>query len=574
MNRADLENMAQREQDRQQGFRCRLLCCASTPCLSSGSTAVADALQDEIARRELNAEVQVVSTGCMGPCSRGPVVTVQRQGEPDLLYENVTPDAARRIVQQHVQGGEPVQEHLLPLDIPFFTKQHKVVLSNSGLIDPERLEDYVARGGYSALAFALREMTPEEVCAEIIRSGLRGRGGAGYPTGLKWDLVRKAPGARKFVVANGDEGDPGAYMDRTLMESDPHRVLEGMAIAGYAVGAEQGYIYVRGEYPIAAKRLERAIRAAERRGLLGSRILDSNFNFRIDVRIGAGAFVCGEETALMASIMGRRGQPVPRPPYPAQRGLWGMPTLINNVETLGNVAPIITHGADWFAGIGTEKSKGTKIFALAGKVATTGLIEVPMGITLREIVFDIGGGIPDGGTFKAAQTGGPSGGCIPAQFLDTPVDYESLRALGSIMGSGGLIVMDDRSCMVDVAKFFMEFCMDESCGKCVPCRVGTVEMYELLRRITDGSATPADLATLEELCVMVQETSLCGLGQSAPNPVLSTLRYFRDEYEAHIRERRCPAGVCSLDQVPVLEWPDRLHAQALAGNGSISGEVN
>ncbi|OUC06906.1 NADH dehydrogenase, partial [Litorilinea aerophila] len=412
MNRADLENMAQREQERQQGFRCRLLCCASTPCLSSGGTAVADALQDEIARRELNAEVQVVSTGCMGPCSRGPVVTVQRQGEPDLLYENVTPDAARRIVQQHVQGGEPVQEHLLPLDIPFFTKQHKVVLSNSGLIDPERLEDYVARGGYSALAFALREMTPEEVCAEIIRSGLRGRGGAGYPTGLKWDLVRKAPGARKFVVANGDEGDPGAYMDRTLMESDPHRVLEGMAIAGYAVGAEQGYIYVRGEYPIAAKRLERAIRAAERRGLLGSRILDSNFNFRIDVRIGAGAFVCGEETALMASIMGRRGQPVPRPPYPAQRGLWGMPTLINNVETLGNVAPIITRGADWFAGIGTEKSKGTKIFALAGKVATTGLIEVPMGITLREIVFDIGGGIPDGGTFKAAQTGGPSGGCI------------------------------------------------------------------------------------------------------------------------------------------------------------------
>ncbi len=373
-----------------------------------------------------------------------------------------------------------MQEKLLPVDLPFFAKQTKVVLSNSGLIDPERLEDYVARGGYLALAYALREMSPEEVCAEISQSGLRGRGGAGYPAGLKWDLVRKAPGDKKYVVANGDEGDPGAYMDRTLMESDPHRVLEGMAIAGYAVGADQGFIYVRGEYPVAAKRLERAIRAAERRGLLGSRVLDSGFSFRIDIRIGAGAFVCGEETALMACIMGRRGQPVPRPPYPAQSGLWGQPTLINNVETFGNIVPIIEHGAEWYAGIGTAKSKGTKIFALAGKVENTGLIEVPMGITLREIVFDIGGGIPDGREFKAAQTGGPSGGCIPAQFLDTKVDYESLKALGSIMGSGGLIVMDDQSCMPDVAKFFMEFCMDESCGKCVPCRVGTVQMYRIL----------------------------------------------------------------------------------------------
>jgi bidirectional [NiFe] hydrogenase diaphorase subunit len=391
------------------------------------------------------------------------------------------------------------------------------------------------------------------VCKELIASGLRGRGGAGFPAGLKWDMVRKEKADKKYVIANGDEGDPGAYMDRTLMESDPHRVLEGMAIAGYAVGAEQGFIYVRGEYPVAAKRLERAIRAAERRGLLGSRVLDSGFNFRVDVRIGAGAFVCGEETALMASIMGRRGQPITRPPYPAQAGLWGKPTLINNVETFGNIAPIINHGAAWFAEIGTAKSKGTKIFALAGKVKTTGLIEVPMGITLREIVYDIGGGIPDELAFKAAQTGGPSGGCIPAAHLDTPVDYDSLRALGSIMGSGGLIIMDERSCMVDVAKFFMEFCMDESCGKCVPCRVGTVQMYRLLERITDGSATPADLEQLQELCVMVKETSLCGLGQSAPNPVMSTIRYFLDEYMSHIRDHHCSAGVCDLDKKPVAE---------------------
>lgn len=552
MNRQDLQNMAQREQQRQQAFRCRLLCCASTPCLSSGATAVSEALETAIKEHQLDAEVAVVGTGCMGPCSRGPMVTLQIQGEPDTVYENVTPESARQIVEQHVRENRPVQEKVMSGDLPFFTKQTKVVLSNSGLIDPERLEEYVARGGYAALGHALREMTPEQVCAEMTHSGLRGRGGAGYPTGLKWDLVRKAPGDKKYVIANGDEGDPGAYMDRTLMESDPHKVLEGMAIAGFAVGAEQGYLYVRGEYPVAAKRLERAIRAAERRGLLGSRILDSNFNFRIDVRIGAGAFVCGEETALMASIMGQRGQPVPRPPYPAQSGLWGKPTLINNVETYGSVGPIILNGAKWFAGIGTEKSKGTKIFALAGKVSTTGLIEVPMGITLREIVYDIGGGIPDGGEFKAAQTGGPSGGCIPAQFLDTPVDYESLRALGSIMGSGGLIVMDDKSCMVDVAKFFMEFCMDESCGKCVPCRVGTVEMYRILEHITDGSATMQDLATLEELCTMVRETSLCGLGQSAPNPVTSTLRYFRDEYEAHILKRHCAADVCDLDQTPIL----------------------
>jgi bidirectional [NiFe] hydrogenase diaphorase subunit len=583
MNRADLESMAQREQQRQGAFRCRILCCASTPCLSSGGTAVFDAVNKAVAELKLDADVQAVATGCMGPCSRGPMVTVQTQGQPDVIYQQVTAAAARAIVAAQlrphgagIESDAPVEaaaslparglaEHVLSPDIPFFAKQQKVVLANSGLIDPEKLEDYVARGGYMALGYALREMSPEDVCKELIASGLRGRGGAGFPTGLKWDMVRREQSDKKYVIANGDEGDPGAYMDRTLMESDPHRVLEGMAIAGYAVGADQGFLYVRGEYPVAAKRLERAIRAAERRGLLGSRVLDSGFNFRVDVRIGAGAFVCGEETALMASIMGRRGQPITRPPYPAQSGLWGKPTLINNVETFGSIGPIITHGAAWFGGIGTAKSKGTKIFALAGKVKTTGLIEVPMGITLREIVYDIGGGIPDDLAFKAAQTGGPSGGCIPAAHLDTPVDYDSLRALGSIMGSGGLIIMDERSCMVDVAKFFMEFCMDESCGKCVPCRVGTVQMHRLLARITDGSATMADLEQLQDLCVMVKETSLCGLGQSAPNPVMSTIRYFLDEYAAHIRDHHCPAGVCELNRKPVaaLVHDTPLHQPAL-----------
>ena len=574
MNRADLEALAQRERQKQQDFRCRLLCCASTPCLSSGGTAVQEALQAAVTDAGIDAEIQVLGTGCMGPCSRGPVVTVQQQGQADVVYEQVTPTVAKQIVQEHLVGQQPITAHVLPAELPFFAKQEKVVLSNSGQIDPERLEDYVARGGYAALAHVLREMTPEEVCREIINAGLRGRGGAGFPSGLKWDMVRKEVADKKYVVGNGDEGDPGAYMDRTLMESDPHRVLEGMAIAGYAVGADQGFIYVRGEYPIAAKRLERAIRAAERRGLLGSRMLDSTFNFRIDVRIGAGAFVCGEETALMASIMGMRGQPVPRPPYPAQRGLWGKPTLINNVETLGNIAPIIQRGAEWYASIGTEKSRGTKVFALAGKVNNTGLIEVPMGTTLREIVFDIGGGIPDGAAFKAAQTGGPSGGCIPTQFLDTPVDYESLRALGSIMGSGGLIVMDEHSCMVDVAKYFMEFCMDESCGKCVPCRVGTVQMQRILERITNGSAVPGDLEMLRDLCQMVKETSLCGLGQSAPNPVLSTMHYFLDEYEAHINDRHCAAGVCTMEQRPVLDLAhDRARTLAEANGMSVEEVV-
>ena len=553
MNRMELLEMAQNELDRQKQFRCRLLVCASTPCISSGAFAVEDALKKAVEAEGLVTEIETVGTGCLGPCSRGPLVTVQFEGKLDVIYEGVTSELAKQIIAKHLKGASvpELDAKEIAREWPFFAKQKKLVLAESGTVDPEKIESYIARGGYTAIGQALREMTAEEVCSTMVKSGLRGRGGAGFPTGLKWDMVRKAPGERKYVVANGDEGDPGAYMDRTLMESDPHRVLEGMAVAGFAVGADQGYIYVRGEYPLAAKRLEKAIRQAERKGLLGSRILDSNFNFRIDIRMGAGAFVCGEETALMQSIMGRRGQPVPRPPYPANRGLWGGPTLINNVETFGNITCIILKGAEYYASFGTDKTKGAKIFALAGKVNNTGLIEVPIGITLREIVFDIGGGIPDGRPFKAAQTGGPSGGCIPAEYLDTPIDYETLQKLGSIMGSGGLIVMDDRSCMPDVAKFFMEFCMDESCGKCGPCRGGTVQMHRILVKITNGSATIADLTKLEELCLMVKEASLCGLGNTSPNPIYSTLRYFRDEYESHINDHHCTAGVCQFTEKPL-----------------------
>lgn len=465
-------------------------------------------------------------------------------GGQETLYEGVTPQLAEAIVDEHLAVGSALQDHVLSLEEPFFVRQKRIVLENAGEINPERIEDYVARGGYTALSKALFEMTPEEVCQQIRASGLRGRGGAGYPTGTKWDVLRAAPGETKYVIANGDEGDPGAYMDRSVMEDDPHRVLEGLTLAGYATGASQGFLYVRAEYPLAVRRLEQAIRQARRHGLLGKGILDSTFDFTIEIRIGAGAFVCGEETALIASIEGKRGNPRVRPPYPTAEGLWGAPTMINNVETLANVATIIRNGPEWFASIGTESSKGTKVFALAGKLNRTGLIEVPMGITLREIIFEIGGGIPGAQAFKAVQTGGPSGGCIPAQSLDTPVDYESLQALGSIMGSGGMIVMDERSCMVDVAKFFMSFCVDESCGKCIPCRAGTVEMLALLDKISRGEAIPAELALLEELCDMVKHTSLCGLGQSAPNPVLSTLRYFQEEYQAHLRGS-CPAGVCS-----------------------------
>jgi len=527
------------ELERQQKLENRIYCCTAAGCVSSGSEAVKKAIAGEIKSQGLEGKVEVCGTGCMGMCSRGPLV---RTAKGNALYGDVQPGDAAALV------SDPARLAHLRIDTaaPFFIKQKKIVLANSGYVDPEKISDYVAAGGYQAMAKAMTELGPQGVIEEIKKSGLRGRGGAGYPTGLKWELVARQPAGVKYVVCNADEGDPGAFMDRSVLEGDPHRVLEGMAIAAYAVGAQQGYIYVRGEYGLAIQRLQTAIKQAERERLLGNRILDDGFQFRVDLRIGAGAFVCGEETALLASIEGRRGQPRPRPPYPPQSGLWGRPTLINNVETYANVPPIIARGGDWFAGIGTAASKGTKVFALAGKIRNTGLIEVPMGTPLREILFDIGGGIPDGRQFKAAQTGGPSGGCIPAEFLDTPVDYESLAGIGSIMGSGGLIVMDDTSCMVDVARFFMEFCMDESCGKCIPCRAGTVQMHDILERMTKGEATLRDLAILEELAGLLREASLCGLGQTAPNPVMSTLKYFRAEYEAHIREHRCPAGLCEL----------------------------
>jgi bidirectional [NiFe] hydrogenase diaphorase subunit len=465
------------------------------------------------------------------------------------MYQGVIPEDAPEIVAS--LGVEPVSRLTLPVDMPFFTRQKKIVLENSGSIDPERIEDYISAGGYESLLTVLTTMTPLQVIEEVKKSGLRGRGGAGYPTGLKWSTVQKAASDEgKFVLCNADEGDPGAFMDRSVLESDPHRVLEGMAIAAYAVGGSKGYIYVRAEYPLAVKRVREAIRQAERLGLLGNDICDTRFSFRIEIRLGAGAFVCGEETALIASVEGNRGQPRPRPPYPAQFGLWGRPTLINNVETYANIAPIIRRGGQWFASIGSEKSRGTKVFALAGRVNNTGLIEVPMGTSLRDIVFTLGGGIPDGRKFKAAQTGGPSGGCVPEQFLDMPVDYESLAGVGSIMGSGGMIVMDETSCMVDVAKFFMDFCRSESCGKCIPCRVGTEHMHGLLSKISSGEADLTDLELLQRLCDVVRNTSLCGLGQSAPNPVASTLKYFRQEYDDHIQNKHCGPGVCLAQVAP------------------------
>ncbi len=504
-----------------------ITCCLAAGCMSSEGKAVKESLDRAVQAANLQAEVEVRGVGCMRLCCEGPLVLID---PPGVLYQKVKPEDAASLVgtlqggSTHVQAGDPRSS--------FFAKQVSIVLENSGIVDPERIDSYIARDGYLAVRNVLREMTPAEVIHAITRSGLRGRGGAGYPTGLKWSTVAKTSSPKKYVICNADEGDPGAFMDRSVLESDPHRVLEGMAIAAYAVGADQGYIYVRAEYPLAIARLQVAIRQAKQMGLLGSGIFESPFHFNIDIRIGAGAFVCGEETALMASVEGRRGQPRPRPPFPAESGLFGHPTLINNVETFACIAPILRHGADWFAGIGTEKSKGTKVFALAGKVKNTGLIEVPMGIPLREIVEEMGGGAPDGGQIKAVQTGGPSGGCIPAEHLDTPVDYESLSRLGSIMGSGGMIVMDDKDNMVDVARFFMEFCMDESCGKCIPCRAGTVQMHGILSRIIAKKATARDLAQLEELCDLVRSTSLCGLGMTAPNPVLSTLRFFRPEYLA------------------------------------------
>ena len=547
------ELLALAEQERQAQKSIHIRCCTAAGCLSSNSLAVKQRLERAVSEAGLEDSVQVSGVGCMRLCCQGPLVQIDGVGERlateglsplqcelrTQLYEKVTPNDAPSIVA--ALKGETATAQQGDLTHPFFTRQLPIVLENSGKIDPERIESYIAATGYQSLQRVLQEMTPSEVVNSITRSGLRGRGGAGYPTGLKWATVAKSPvGAnairpQKFVICNADEGDPGAFMDRSVLESDPHRVLEGMAIAAYAVGANQGYIYIRAEYPLAISRLETAIRQAKQLGLLGSQIFESPFDFRIDLRIGAGAFVCGEETALMASIEGKRGLPSPRPPYPAESGLWGSPTLINNVETYANVPTILRRGADWFASIGTEKSKGTKVFSLTGKVRNTGLIEVPMGTTLQQIVEEMGGGAPADGSVKAVQTGGPSGGCIPADALDTPVDYESLIQLGSIMGSGGMIVMDQSNNMVEVARYFMEFCMDESCGKCIPCRAGTVLMYRLLTKIHEGKASPADLEQLESLCPMVKETSLCGLGQSAPNPVLSTLRYFRNEYLALIQ---------------------------------------
>lgn len=539
MDLAELQAIAEKERYGWQ--RVRIRCCTAASCLSSNGQAVKEKLDEAVQQSGLNERVQVGAVGCMRLCCQGPLVQVDPEG---VMYEKVTPTEAPSIVAA-LNGGTATARRG-DAQQPFFTRQMSIVLENSGRVEPERIESAIAHGSYQALYHILRDMSPAEVVAAVTRSGLRGRGGAGYPTGVKWGLVAKMPGERKFVICNADEGDPGAFMDRSVLESDPHRVLEGMAIAAYAVGASQGYIYVRGEYPLAIHRLETAIRQARRLNLLGSQIFESPFDLRIDLRIGAGAFVCGEETALIASIEGKRGTPRPRPPYPAEHGLWNAPTLINNVETFANIPAIIQKGADWFASIGTEKSKGTKVFALAGKIRNTGLVEVPMGTTLREIVEDLGGGAPDGGTIKAVQTGGPSGGCIPASALDTPVDYESLTTLGSIMGSGGMIVMDQTTNMVDVARFFMEFCMDESCGKCIPCRAGTVQMFRLLTRIRQGHATVADMARLEALCDMVKHTSLCGLGQSAPNPVLSTLRYFREEYESLLNQNPQSNGLHSV----------------------------
>lgn len=534
-------------------YRAHVLVCKGTGCTASGSPSVFSAFREELAKRKLDNEVMLVETGCHGMCEMGPIVVIYPEG---AFYCRVTAEDVPEIVEEHLYKGRIVERLLYTIptdmtkvphykDIPFYSKQHRIVLKNCGYINPDRIEEYIARDGYQALAKALTQMSPEEVLEEVKRSGLRGRGGAGFPTGLKWEFARKAAGDKKYIICNADEGDPGAFMDRSVLEGDPHSVIEGMLLGAYAIGADEGYIYCRAEYPLAIKRLKNAISQAEEYGLLGNNIMDTDFSFHLHVKEGAGAFVCGEETALMASIEGKRGMPRPRPPFPAQAGLWGKPTNINNVETWANVPQIILNGADWYSSIGTETSKGTKVFALTGKVKNTGLIEVPMGITIREIVFELGGGILGDKEFKAVQIGGPSGGCLTKEHLDLPVDYESLTGAGAIMGSGGLVVMDEDTCMVDVAKFFLEFTQRESCGKCVPCREGTKQMLLLLEKITNGEGTMEDLNTLEELAHMVKRMSLCGLGQTAPNPVLTTLKYFRHEYEAHIKDKKCPAKVCT-----------------------------
>ena len=531
-------------------YRSHVLVCGGTGCTSSGSQQIMETLKEEIKKAGLEKEVSVVQTGCHGLCALGPIMIVY----PDAsFYSMVKVEDIPEIVQEHLLKGRVVtrllyQETVTPagvkalIDTDFYKKQHRIALRNCGIINPEVIEEYIGTGGYAALGRVLTEMTPDDVIQCLLDSGLRG--GGGFPTGLKWKLAKQNDADQKYVCCNADEGDPGAFMDRSVLEGDPHAVLEAMAIAGYAIGANQGYIYVRAEYPIAVERLKIAISQAREMELLGKDIFGSGFDFDIDLRLGAGAFVCGEETALMTSIEGNRGEPRPRPPFPAQKGLFGKPTILNNVETYANIPQIILNGPEWFSSMGTEKSKGTKVFALGGKIHNTGLVEIPMGTTLREVIEEIGGGIPNGKKFKAAQTGGPSGGCIPAEHFDIPIDYDNLISIGSMMGSGGLIVMDETDCMVDIAKFFLEFTVEESCGKCTPCRIGTKRMLEILTKITKGTATMEDLDKLEELCYYVKENSACGLGQTAPNPVLSTLRYFRDEYEAHIKEKRCPAGVC------------------------------
>ncbi len=579
------EVVATRVEHKDNGVR-DVLVCGGTGCTSSGSANIIKVLEEEIAKNGLTDKVNIIKTGCFGLCALGPIMIVYPEG---TFYSKTEASHIPEIVEQHLKNGQPVKKYLYQEtvegdvikslnDTAFYKKQHRVALRNCGVISPEHVEEYIARDGYQALYKALTQMTPDEVIDTVLKSGLRGRGGAGFPTGKKWSLARNLvkDADQKYVCCNADEGDPGAFMDRSVLEGDPHTVIEAMAIAGYAIGANQGYIYVRAEYPIAVERLQIAIKQAEEIGMLGNNIFGTDFSFRLGLRLGAGAFVCGEETALMTSIEGNRGEPRPRPPFPAVKGLFGKPTVLNNVETYANVCQIILNGPEWFASMGTEKSKGTKVFALGGKIHNTGLVEVPMGTTLRTVIEEIGGGIPNGKKFKAAQTGGPSGGCIPPQHLDIPIDYDNLISIGSMMGSGGLIVMDEDNCMVDIAKFFLEFTVDESCGKCTPCRIGTKRLYEILTKITEGKATMEDLDKLEKLCYYIKDNALCGLGQTAPNPVLSTLRYFREEYIAHVKDKKCPAGVCkSLLSYKIL--PDKCKGCSLCSKkcpvGAISGEL-